>query len=72
MIELTFLREFMLIRQMNQKSALFIRGFDLKKHVCNGYHDLLMMYKKLSDADILNIKNADYCCIITKISKVRP
>ena len=46
MIELTFLREFMLIRQMNQKSALFIRGFDLQKHVCNGYHDLLMMYKK--------------------------
>ena len=32
-------------------------------------HDLLMMYINLSDIAILNIKGADYPCIINGISK---
>ena len=32
-------------------------------------HDLLMMSINLSDIAILNIKVADYCCIISVISK---
>ena len=32
-------------------------------------HDLLMMSMNLSDIAILNIKSADYCCIISGISK---
>ena len=37
--------------------------------VCNGYHDVLMMSIILSDIAILNINDADYCCIISGISK---
>ena len=33
-------------------------------------HDLLMMSINLNDIDILNIKNTDYHCIITVISKI--
>ena len=28
-----------------------------------------MMFMNLSDISILNINNADYCCIISRISK---
>ena len=31
--------------------------------------DLLMMSMNLSDVAILNIKDSDYCCIISLISK---
>ena len=37
--------------------------------VCNGCHDLLMMFMSLSNIAILNIKRTDYCCIISRISK---
>ena len=37
--------------------------------VCNKCYDLLMMSMNLRDNAILNIKNADYHCIITGISK---
>ena len=33
-------------------------------------YDLLMMFMNLSDIAILKIKNADYCCIISGISKI--
>ena len=33
-------------------------------------YDLLMMFMNLSDISILKIKNADYCCIISRISKI--
>ena len=76
MIELTFLKESMLIRQANRKSAIFVtsdifldKGFNFQPHVFNGCHDLLMMSMKLSDNAILNIKDADYRCIISRISK---
>ena len=77
MIELMFLKEFMLARQANQKSVIFVtifffffnKGFKFQTHVCNRFHDLLMTSINLSNIAILKIKNADYHCIITVISK---
>ena len=45
------------------------KGLKFQPHVCNGCHDLLMMFMNLSDIAILNIKSANYCCIISGISK---
>ena len=75
MIELTFLKELMLIKQVNQKSVIFIYWYFLNKvfkfqsNVCNGCHDLLMMSMNLSDIAILNVKGSNYRCIISGISK---
>ena len=38
-------------------------------NVYNRCHDLLMMSKSLSHTAILNIKDSDYCCIISLLSK---
>ena len=69
-IELTFLKELMLIKQVHQKSVVFVtilvfldKGFKFEPSVCNRCHDLLMSMN-LSD-----IKSADYCYIISGISK---
>ena len=45
------------------------KAFKFQPNVCNGCHDLLMMPMNLSDIAILNIKSADYRCIISGISK---
>ena len=45
------------------------KGFKFKPNVCNRCHDLLMMSMDRSDIAILNIKRADYRCIISGISK---
>ena len=45
------------------------KGFKFKSYVYNGCHDLLMISMNLSDIAILNIKGADYHCIISEISK---
>ena len=45
------------------------KGFNFQPHVCNRCHDLLMTSMKLRYVAILNIKGADYCCIIRGISK---
>ena len=62
MIELTFLKEMMLIKQVNEKSAIFItigiflnKGFKFQPNIYNGYHDLLMM-----SVNLTNIASADY------------
>ena len=44
-------------------------SFKLQQNVCNRCHDLLMMSVSLSNITILNIKNSDYHCIISLISK---
>ena len=44
-------------------------GFTFQPNVSDECHDLLMMYMNLSDIAILNMKVADYCCIISVISK---
>ena len=45
------------------------KGFKFQAYVWNRYHDLLMMSISLCNMAVLNIKNADYCCIISAISK---
>ena len=55
MIELTFLKDLILIKQLYQKSAIFVF---LKLQSIN-----------LSDAAFLNIKGSDCLCIISLISK---
>ena len=44
-------------------------SFKLQPNVCNRCHDLLKMSINLSDIAILNIKDSDYCVIISLISK---
>ena len=77
MIELTFLKELMLIRQVSQKSAIFVtkynlnKGFNFQPNVCNGCHDSLMMSMNPSNIAILNIKSGDYLCVISGSSKIQ-
>ena len=75
MIELKFLKVLILIRQVHQKGEIFVTIGILQKKVWyfnlvfNDCHHVLMMSINLNDIVILNIKGADYCCIINRISK---
>ena len=40
----------------------------MQPFACSRCHNLVMVFKNLSDIALLNTKNADYCCIITGIS----
>ena len=44
------------------------KGFKFQPNLCNRCHDLLIIMN-LSDTSILNIESADYCCIISRITK---
>ena len=44
-------------------------SFKFQPNVCNRCHDLLMISMNLSNIAILNIKSADYLCIISWINK---
>ena len=44
-------------------------SFKFQRNVCNRCHDLLVMSRNVSDTAILNIKDYDYRCIISLISK---
>ena len=57
----------MLIKQVNQKSALFVTTgiFSIKGLSFNQ----MSVSMDLSDIAILNIHGANYCCIISRISK---
>ena len=76
LIEMRFLKELILIKQRNKKSAIFVtigiflnKGFKFQPNLCNRCQDLLMMSMNLSDIAISNIKSADYRCIISRICK---
>ena len=45
------------------------KGFKFQQNICYRCHDLLMMSMNLHNIAILNIKGADYRCIISGISK---
>ena len=45
------------------------KGFKFQTYESNRCHDLLMMSMNLGDIAILKIENADYHCIISRISK---
>ena len=71
-IELTFLKEFILIKQVQEKSVIFVTiaflnsSLKFQPSACNGCHGLLMMSLNLSDIGVLNIKGSDYRSIISK------
>ena len=79
MIELIFLKELMLIKQVHHSVIFecdichywYFLNYSLKfqPNVCNRCHDLLMMSVNLSEIAILKIKSSDYRCIISLISK---
>ena len=75
-IELPFLKELILIKQLHQKSVIFVTIVISKSLVLSFNQtsaiDLLMMSMNLSDIAILNIKGSDYRCIISLISKNEP
>ena len=50
-------------------SYLLNKIFMFQPNVYNRCHDLLKMSMNLSDIAILSLKSADYCCIISGISK---
>ena len=47
-----------------------MKGLNINQ-IFNGRHDLFMMSMNLSDIAILSIKSADYCCVVSGISKIR-
>ena len=42
----------------------FNHGFKFQNSVCNGCHDLTIMYLNISDIAIIIVKGVDYRCII--------
>ena len=62
MIKLTFPKELMLIRQVNQKRTIYVttgiylsKGFKFQRYVCNRFHNLLMMSMNLGDIAISRV-----------------
>ena len=49
--------------------CFFSHGFKFQDYVCNGCHDLTMLYLNISDITIITVKIVDYCCIVNNISK---
>ena len=45
------------------------KGSKFQSYSCNRCHDFLLMSMNLSDTAFLNIKNTDYCCVISGIRK---
>ena len=75
MIELTLVKELMLIKQTHQKSAIFatigtaqIKGLSFESYVSNGCHDVLMASMNVRDIGILEIFGFDYAVLSTKLA----
>ena len=75
MIKLAFPKILMLIRHESKECNIchyqyFLdKGFMSQTDISNECHDLTIMTMNLSDIAVLNINGADYCCIISRISK---
>ena len=77
LIELRFLKELMLIKQVHEVSVIFViigisylnYSFKFQPNVCNRCHDLLMISINFSNIAIWIIKSSNYHCIISLISK---
>ena len=74
-IELMFVKEQMFIKQVHQKSVIFVTiyflnySFKFQSNVCNRCHNLLTMSMKLSDIAISNIRGSNYRCIVSLVSE---
>ena len=51
-------------------SAFLYKGFKFLPNLCNGCHNVVMMFMNLNDMAILNILGVDYHCFINRISKI--
>ena len=47
----------------------FSHGFNFQDSVCNGCHDLAILYLNISNIAIITVKGVDYCCIFRRITK---
>ena len=61
--------------QESENSAVFLatgifQAFKFQQHVCKRCHYLPVPSMNLIDIAILNIKSANYCCIIIRISRI--
>ena len=45
------------------------KRFKFQLDACDGCHDILVIYRNLSDIAILNIYGVDYLCIISEIRR---
>ena len=70
-----FQKELTLIKQVHQKNVCFViigilKMLDLNlNYICNKCHDVLMTGYKLKNIAILNVKDADFRCILWGISR---
>ena len=76
MIQFTFSKALVLIKEVHQISVLFVtaviflgKGFKFQHIVSNGCHDVLMVSINISSIPILKIHDVRYCCIIADIIK---
>ena len=44
-------------------------GYKFEPHVCNGFHDILMMVCELKNIATLNAQGVDYRCVLWNITK---
>ena len=49
--------------------CFFNHGFTFQDSVCNGSHDLIILYLNISYIAIITVKNVDYNFLICNISK---
>ena len=67
----------MLVKQMNRNSVIFVNislldtEFMFQTYASNGCHDSLMMSINLDNFIILRVKDVDYRCIISAITKMQ-
>ena len=72
MIELMYLKELILIKQLNKKDLLFgtiDKGLKFQSDAYNRCYDVLIMSVMLNDIAILSIQGVYYDCIIIAVSK---
>ena len=75
MKELIFLKELILISQINQECMIchywYFKdiGYKYEPHLCNKCHDLLMAVYDLKNFMILNMKGVDYRCYVFSMSR---
>ena len=48
---------------------VFNHGFEIQNSVCNGCHDLTILYFNISDVAIVTVKDFNYFSFIYDISK---
>ena len=66
MIGLIFQKELILIKQMHQKSVIFVtiafflnKNFKYEPYLCNGYHDLMQNSINFNDIAAVSIEISD-------------